>query len=222
MAKKSVNFGGNPNNRMSAVVSGDKRRYGGGKVTRSDFAGNLQQGFGGGGLGMPVNSIARSARQPKDQSRVPTEQPRTIARAPKPAAPQKTVSLVGGLGMQAYKSDTAKTSLRTAPTADTAGRDRQYGGGKTVTAAAKPAAKLPPAKQVIRTSADVKDTPVKKLAPQRTGGLGVTTGKTTGSSATRAGTGGLTRQSAYARMTATANAKSGNIGPSRSGGSKKK
>lgn len=217
MAKKSVNFGGNPNNRMSAVVSGDKRRYGGGKVTRSDFAGNLQQGFGGGGLGMPVNSIARSARQPKDQSRVPSEQPRAIARAPKPAAPQKTVSLVGGLGMQAYKSDTAKTSLRTAPTADTAGRDRQYGGGKTAAAA-----KLPPARQVIRTTADVKDTPARKPAPQRTGGLGITTGKTTGSSATRAGTGGLTRQSAYARMTATANAKSGNIGPSRSGGSKKK
>jgi hypothetical protein len=74
MVKKSVRT--DRGERLSSVVAGDTRRYGGGRVTRSDFAGNLQQGYGGGGLGMPVTNLGANVKRSKDQSRVPT--PRSI------------------------------------------------------------------------------------------------------------------------------------------------
>lgn len=65
--------------------------------------------------------------------------------------------------------------------------------------AAKPKAK-PAAVQVVRNTVNERPTPTKKAAPTRAGGLGVTTGKVTGTSATRLGTGGKTAMSAYARQ----------------------
>lgn len=70
-SKKSVRT--DRGERLSSVVAGDTRRYGGGRVTRSDFAGNLQQGYGGGGLGMPVTNLGANIKQTKIQSRIPTQ-----------------------------------------------------------------------------------------------------------------------------------------------------
>lgn len=87
-------------------------------------------------------------------------------------------------------------------------------GVATITPAVKTAVtrKAAPA-QVVRTTTNMKVTPVS--APARMGGLGVSTGKTTGTSATRAGTGGKTSMSAYGRAQQTAANKSGVAGPSK-------
>lgn len=70
------------------------------------------------------------------------------------------------------------------------------------------------ARDVVRTTTNMKASPV------RAGGLGVTTGTRTGTSATRMGTGGKTSMSASQRAQQNAFNKGGVAGPSRSGGGK--
>ena len=84
----------------------------------------------------------------------------------------------------------------------------------TMAAPIKARVKPTGAKDVVRTTTNMKTSPV------RGGGLGVTTGKTTGSSATRMGTGGKTSMSASQRAQQNAFNKGGVAGPSRSGGGK--
>jgi hypothetical protein len=79
--------------------------------------------------------------------------------------------------------------------------------------APKAKAKTPPA--VVSTTTNMKLSPVKAATPARMGGLGVTTGKTTGTTATRAGTGGKTSMSSYGRAQQTAANKGGVAGPAK-------
>jgi hypothetical protein len=84
---------------------------------------------------------------------------------------------------------------------------------KAIVNAAPAKAKTPPA--VVSTTTNMKLSPVKTAAPARMGGLGVTTGKTTGTTATRAGTGGKTTMSSYGRAQQTAANKGGVAGPAK-------
>ncbi len=94
--------------------------------------------------------------------------------------------------------------------------------------AAAAAPKKAPA--VVSTTVPMKLTPVKAspgakakstpASPMRMGGLGITTGKVTGSSATRAGTGGRTSISPSLRAAQNAFNKGGVAGPTRNAAGK--
>lgn len=135
--------------RLSSVVAGDTRRYGGGRVTRSDFAGNLQQGYGGGGLGMPVTNLGANIKQTKIQSQVPTQRSiggmKAYGIAPggrgaknygAPIGPSNRGTVPGGLGIVALNDvrlrPTAKAPKATATVSGVAAAKK---------AAAKPARK---------------------------------------------------------------------------------
>lgn len=199
--------------RLSSVVAGDTRRYGGGRVTRSDFAGNLQQGYGGGGLGMPVTNLGANIKQTKIQSRVPTQRSiggmkaygiapggRSAKKYGAPIGPSNRGTVPGGQGIVALNDvrlrPTAKAPKATATVSGVAAAKK---------VAAKPARKATTIDILgggLRTSTKAKaKAPTRMAVNPRTGStLGFTTGKTTGSTVTKAGVAGRTTGSAFSRQ----------------------
>lgn len=120
-------------------------------------------------------------------------------------------SVGGGLGIKPYNSATPSVGFRTGVNTPGAARNTMYGSvprksvplpPAPISTAVKPRVK--PASAVVRTTTNMRTSPVKTAAPARAGGLGVSTGKTTGTTATRAGTGGKTVTSAYDKQMANA------------------
>ncbi len=133
-------------------------------------------------------------------------------------------SVVGGLGIAPFGSGRQRNiEIRTPKNASTAARNLQYGNSmfSPASAPAPIKAKVKPgdvvnravgaAKDVIRTTVNMKNSPT----PQRGTNLGVTTGKVTGTSATRGGTGGRTTGGGRAAGGGYTNA--GPAGPGASG-----
>ena len=125
--------------RLSSVVAGDTRRYGGGRVTRSDFAGNLQQGYGGGGLGMPVANLGANIK-PSDIPAMPAptgeETVRKTVTLPKPKIKPAQVISTTVRERITPVSATAAAPTRMAvnrATGDTTGFTTGKTTGKTVT-----------------------------------------------------------------------------------------
>lgn len=210
--------------RLSSVVAGDTRRYGGGRVTRSDFAGNLQQGYGGGGLGMPVTNLGANIKQTKIQSRIPTQRSiggmkaygiapggRGAKKYGAPIGPSNRGTVPGGLGIVALNDvrlrPTAKAPKATATVSGVAAAKK---------VAAKPARKattinIPGGGLRVGTKAKA---PTRMAVNPRTGStLGFTTGSRTGSTATKAGVAGKTQMSGSQRMAQNAFNKGGVAGP---------
>ena len=119
---------------------------------------------------------------------------------------QKLTSLTGGLGMQAYGPAKGVYNTRTPRYASQETRDYQYGEvlAKPAAPKAKAASRKPTTINVpgggLRTSAKAK-APTRMAVNPRTGStLGFTTGKTTGSTVTKAGVAGRTTGSAFSRQ----------------------
>ena len=148
MAKKSFGggvFGGDPSNRMSNVLAGDRlggRKYGDlSMVTRNSPYQN-------------VKPFGFTAKVPKDQSRVARGMPKATGEAA--VSSQKNMSVSGGLGFKPYNNP--KPSYRTSPADTTAMRNWQYG---DVLAKTTPVAKVVPTAEVVRTTTNMKTSPVK-------------------------------------------------------------
>jgi hypothetical protein len=154
--------------RIRAIMGGNRVKKYNESVVRSSNPMNAQQGYGSGGLGSPVARISSWVKTIKDDARV---------------ASNKTLG-----GMKRNAKDKVKMS-------DAGVRKTVNPYQPTPKPAAGPVRKpteitIPGGdlsskqKTVTKASAKVKS--------KSSGGLGVTTGKTTGSSATRSGTGGRT------------------------------
>jgi hypothetical protein len=219
MAKKSVRT--DRGERLSSVVAGDTRRYGGGRVTRSDFAGNLQQGYSGGGLGMPVTNLGANVKRSKDQSRVPTQRSiggmKAYGTAPggtsarkysQPIGPSNRGTVPGGAGIVALNDVRLRPVAAKPKTAASA-----VAAAKKV--AAKPARK-PTEINIpgggLRTAKA--KAPARMAVNPRTGStLGFTSGSRTGSTVTKAGVAGKTSMTGMQRMSQNAFNKGGVAGP---------
>lgn len=123
----------------------------------------------------------------------------------------KPTSVGGGLGVKPYNAAKPSIGFRTGVNTPGVARDAMYGSTPRksvplppapISVAVPPKPKARPAHAVIRTTTNMRVTPTS--APARGGGLGVSTGKTTSTTATRAGTGGKTVTSAYAKQMANA------------------
>lgn len=140
----------------------------------------------------------------KTQDRVPATRSETAPR-------NKATSVTGGLGIKPYMAKGPANAYRTGMATPGADRNTMYGSAPRksvplppapISTAVPPKPKTRPAPAVVRTTTNMRVTPAS--APARAGGLGVSTGKTTGTTATRAGTGGKTVTSAYAKQMANA------------------
>ena len=133
-------------------------------------------------------------------------------------------SVVGGLGIAPFGSGRQRNiEIRTPKNASTAARNLQYGNSmfSPASAPAPIKAKVKPGdvvnravgavKDVIRSTVNMKNSPT----PQRGTNLGVTTGKVTGTSVSRGGTGGRTTGGGRAAGGGYTNA--GPAGPGASG-----
>lgn len=217
MAKKSVSgnvFGGSPKNRMSNVLAGDRT---GGRMKFNQTSG-MYANSPYANAPTSLGAYAKPGRsKTKDQARVGA------------SAANKPTSVVGGLGFTAYGNSKLRApEFRSPKNATTATRNYQYGNVMGPAPAAAPApikAQVKPgdvvnravgavkskAADVVRTVTNMKNSPT----PKRGTNLGVTTGKVTGTSATRGGTGGRTTGGGRAAGGGYTNA--GPAGPGASG-----
>lgn len=133
-----------------------------------------------------------------------------------PIGPMNRGYVPGGRGIVASMS-VLKAPTRNAPKATVTGKT-----GKKITPAAAPVQQAAPKAKAATSKATEITIPggglktgkaSKTMTTSRGGGLGVSTGKTTGSSATRAGTGGKTTTSASQRASNNAFNKGGVAGP---------
>lgn len=231
--KKSVGggvFGGDPSQRMSNVLSGERR---GGRLTGRQTS----TAYAPGAYNTMKTDVFRAANMRKDkiQNRVP----------------------VGTVDLTTYFGDEGTGSRKATPPRKIAGNPfRRDGRGgyvyegvqlrlksgepmssvdrylekvnkrRAATIAATKAAKnqvktAPAAKKdaPIRTTVDMRTTPARMAVNPRTGStLGFTTGKTTGSTSFKPGVAAKTRVSPAQQMARNAFNKGGVAGPSRSGG----
>jgi len=195
MAKKSVGvgyFGGNPKTRMSNVLAGDART---GCRAKFNQTSAMYSASPYADRPAPLSTYTPPKEKVvKDQSRVA---PTAVQRATVP----------GGRGIMALDG------VRLKPTANAP---------KATVTGAKPAPTAAASKrsvgETIRTFVNEKLTPNRKSTPMRGTNLGVSSGKTTGKTVSRGGTGGRTTGGGRATGGGNAFNKGGVAGPSRGGG----
>lgn len=195
MAKKDSGFigtfGGSPKSRMSNVLAGDRTGRGKASTFSAVRQGNYNRDPA---LGVPVTRTAVAQR--KDQSRV------------KPGLPP------GSIDIRGYFGDERTGVRKPAP---------GYVMGQKIATAlkAKAADKKARPASVVRTTTDMKTTPARMAVNPRTGStLGFTTGKVTGSTASKSGMAMRTPMTAGQRTARAALEKGGVAGPSKTAGGK--
>ena len=170
MAKKSVGvgyFGGNPKTRMSNVLAGDARTGGRAKFNQTSA---MYSASPYANRPAPLSTYTPPKEKTvKDQSRVAQT---AVQRAAVP----------GGVGVMAL------SKVRMKPTAN-APKATVTGTKPAPAAAAAPKRNIG---EIIRTVVAEKLTPERKSTPMRGTNLGVSSGKTTGKTVSRGGTGGRT------------------------------
>ena len=170
MAKKSVGvgyFGGNPKTRMSNVLAGDARTGGRAKFNQTSA---MYSNSPYANRPAPLSTYTPpNEKVVKDQSRVT-------------ATPVQRATVPGGRGIMALDG------VRLKPTAN-APKATVTGTKAAPTAGAAPKRSVG---ETIRTFVNEKLTPSRKSTPTRGTNLGVSSGKTTGKTTTRSGTGGRT------------------------------
>ena len=170
MANKSVgvgSFGGNPKTRMSNVLAGDARTGGRAKFNQTSA---MYSASPYANRPAPLSTYTPPKEKAvKDQSRVAQT---AVQRAAVP----------GGAGVMAL------SKVRMKPTAN-APKATVTGTKPAPAAAAAPKRNIG---EIIRTVVAEKLTPERKSTPMRGTNLGVSSGKTTGKTVSRGGTGGRT------------------------------